>query len=143
MAAPLLAVVPAVVEVIKEVIDKVVPDKNQSEAMKIRMVELVQQGELASLANLTENLKIETEDRASARMREIQTSDSITTRMLASVFVAGFFGVLFWMLAWGVPEKGGDALMVLLGALSAGVAAILAYYFGSSSGSWLKNFMIK
>jgi hypothetical protein len=39
----------------------------------------------------------------------------------------------------GAPEHGSEALLVLLGALSAGQAAILSYYFGSSSSSRTKN----
>jgi hypothetical protein len=51
----------------------------------------------------------------------------------------GFFLVLAWLLAFGMPAQGGEALLVLLGALSSGVSAVLSYYFGSSSGSAWKS----
>ena len=58
---------------------------------------------------------------------------------LAGIMVAGFFLVLAWLLSEGMPAQGGEALLVLLGALSSGVAAVLSYYFGSSSGSAWKS----
>jgi hypothetical protein len=98
---------------------------------------------LAELANAVERLRVEAEDRANARARETATGDQATPRMLAGVMVAGFFLVLAWLLAFGMPAQGGEALLVLLGALSSGVAAVLSYYFGSSSSSNIKNSTIQ
>lgn len=141
MVAPVVAAaIPAVLEIGGKLIERLFPDKTSQEEAKIRLLELAQQGQLAELANVVEQMRVDMEDRASARQREIALQTDKTTRWLAIIFVGGFFIVLFWLLYQGVPAQGGDALMVLLGALSAGVAAILAYYYGSSSGSWLKNF---
>lgn len=140
MVAPVIAAaIPAVLEIGSKLIDRIFPDAEVAAEHKIKLMELAQQGELAELASLIDRLRVEAEDRASARQREIQTGDQATPRVLAGIMVAGFFLVLAWLLAQGMPPEGGEALLVLLGALSTGVAAVLSYYFGSSSGSAFKS----
>lgn len=80
-------------------------------------------------------------DRDSARAREIAVRDK-TPMILASVYTVGFFAILARMLVKGVPKDGGEALLILLGALAAGSAQVLSYYFGSSSGSAAKDVML-
>jgi hypothetical protein len=77
-------------------------------------------------------------DRKSAREREIAIKDW-TPKVLAMVVTIGYFGVLAYMLQHGVPKEGGEALLVMLGALGGGWGSMLAYYYGSSSGSAAKN----
>jgi hypothetical protein len=83
--------------------------------------------------------ELEFKDRDSARQREVSIKDW-TPKALALVYTTGFFLILGWMLKHGTPKDGGgEALLILLGALAAGATQVLNYYFGSSSGSAQKN----
>lgn len=79
--------------------------------------------------------KIDAEDRANARQREIATGDN-TPKILAYLITFGFFSVLLFIVKYGLPENGRDATLLLLGALSgAWTGGVVSYYFGSSKGS--------
>jgi hypothetical protein len=78
-------------------------------------------------------------DKASAREREIKTGDSSTPRLLAMIVTVGFFSTLAYLIKYGKPEVGGDAVLLLLGSLGTSWTGVIAYYFGSSSGSKAKT----
>lgn len=79
-------------------------------------------------------LKLDAEDRASARQRETSLRDWIPGT-LAVVVTVCFFGLLGWLMYKSPPEGSKDILNIMLGALGAAWASIVAYYFGSSAGS--------
>ncbi len=83
--------------------------------------------------------RISQQDRSSAREREAKTGDSATPRILAIFITLGFFGILGFMVTHNLPETGRDALLVMLGALGTAFTCVIAYYFGSSSGSKNKD----
>jgi hypothetical protein len=139
MPAPLIALAPAILKLVTELIDKLWPDADAADEAKLKLIELQQAGAFKDIEAWLEQARIDAEDRANARNREIATGDSWTPRLLAGGITLGFFGVLAWLLAAGAPQHGGEALLVLLGALSSGFAAVLAFYFGSSAGSARKT----
>jgi hypothetical protein len=102
----------------------------------------VKQAEQAFLARCKE-LDIDLErihagDRDSARGMQKETRSKIPGT-LAILVTLGFFGVLGYLLVAGKPAQGGDALLVMLGALGTAWGAIVQFYFGSSVGSQNKD----
>lgn len=76
-------------------------------------------------------------DVASARTREEIVRDW-TPSVLAYTITIGFFGVLWYVIHFGVrvgQGQGGEAILLLLGGLSAAWTGIISYYFGSSIGA--------
>lgn len=117
-----------------KLIDKLFPDPTQRDAAKLKMLEMQQSGELAEIAAKTEQMRIDAEDRNSARQREMAVKDWIPGTLSMGITV-GFFSVLGWMLIHGVPDKGGEAMFIMLGSLGTAWGQCISYYFGSSSSS--------
>lgn len=80
-------------------------------------------------------------DRASARDMQKETKDWIP-RALAVTVTIGFFGILLYMLVYGLPTTGNEALLLLLGALQTAWMGIIAFYFGASATDTTKDKMI-
>jgi len=81
------------------------------------------------------------DDRKSARSMQTETKD-ILPRLLAISVTLGYFGIIAYVLISGLPMNGSEVLLMLLGTLSAGWTGVMAFYFGSSSGSQKKDSMI-
>jgi len=99
---------------------------------KVRMQELGFQHE-------TDMEKLAADDRANARDREIKTGDSWTPRVLAALFVAGWFFVQWFLLNHVVPAEMREIVMRSLGTMDMALGLILGYYFGSSASSHRKD----
>ena len=61
---------------------------------------------------------------------------------LAIIIVTGFFTILVLMMLGVLKVSDQQALLILLGALSAGFGAVLNFYFGSSQSSQNKDVML-
>ncbi len=77
-------------------------------------------------------------DRDSARNMAISTHDWIP-RVLAVGVTLGFFGIVAYILIFGLPASGGEALLMLIGTLGSAWTGVMAFYFGSSAGSKAKT----
>ena len=85
--------------------------------------------------------RISVDDRKSAREMQRETRDWLP-RALAILITMGYFGIIGWVLVGGLPINGSEILLMLLGTLTAGWSGVMAFYFGSSSGSQKKDAMI-
>ena len=77
-------------------------------------------------------------DRDSARNMAVATHDWIP-RVLAIGVTLGFFGIVAYILLFGLPQSGGEALLMLIGTLGSAWTGVMAFYFGSSAGSKAKT----
>jgi hypothetical protein len=82
--------------------------------------------------------RISAADRDSARNMQIATRDWIP-RALAVGVTLGFFGIVAYILHYGLPPTGGEALLMLIGTLGTAWTGVMGFYFGSSSGSKQKT----
>jgi hypothetical protein len=94
------------------------------------------------LKELDINLEeIDAKDRDSARKREIALGDN-TPAVLATCITVGFFGLLFLIIFYPIPNEAKDILQIMIGSLGTAWAGVVTYYFGSSYGSSKKNDII-
>ena len=83
-------------------------------------------------------LKQDNDDRASARVREINVKD-YTPTVLSYLLTAGLFTIFTGALIFGIPKGVEQPLEITLGSLTAAWIAMMSYYFGSSRGSQNKD----
>lgn len=90
--------------------------------------------------------RVEADDRASARNREVTAHDSWTLRILACLVIVGFLGVTFMVMSGRTVGIKDPAVIgtigTLLGYLSAKADTVIGYYFGGSLGSRMKDAVI-
>jgi len=80
-------------------------------------------------------------DRDSARNRQAAMKDW-TPSALGLVVIIGFFGVLAYIFAYGLPAQGDEVLLIMVGSLGAMTTQVGNYFFGSSVGSKTKESII-
>lgn len=87
--------------------------------------------------------KINAGDRDSARVMQSQVRSNIPGT-LAVTITLGFFGILGYMLIFGLKKEmaGADAFLIMLGSLGTAWIAVVTFYFGSSMGSANKDMQL-
>ncbi len=127
--------------------EKATPEELEAAVMTAAPEDLakIKEADLEFQKMLQENeiklVDLDNVDRADARAREVVLKDW-TPSVLAGCISVGFFGVILWMLKFGLPTNGDQPLLVLLGALGTAFGSIVAYFFGSSASSKAKDVTI-
>lgn len=85
--------------------------------------------------------RIDVDNTKSARDMQIAVRSN-TPDILAGIVVTGFFTILILMMMGLLTVSDQQALLILLGSLSAGFGAVLNFFFGSSRGSQNKDMII-
>lgn len=88
----------------------------------------------AGFKQVTDLQKLQDDDRANARAMQVATKSWIPAT-LAMVITVGFLGLLFGMAIGKLKVVDNQAFILLLGSLATSWGMVVAYYFGSSSGS--------
>lgn len=84
---------------------------------------------------------VDASDRASARDRAVKMKDW-TPAVLGVLIMLGFFGILGYILRYGLPDQGGEVLLIMIGGLAALTTQVANFFFGSSAGSKSKDGVI-
>lgn len=72
----------------------------------------------------------------------MKNAKEIYMYLLAAVFIVGYFVLMGFILIKSIPVDNKDIALMLFGTLTATVAAIVSYFYGSSKGSSDKNEML-
>jgi hypothetical protein len=151
MAPLLVAALPSIFELGKNLIDRVLPNPEAKAAAALELAKLQESGELARMANDTKIMEALLADTASARDREAKVATSPEAPYLNKIIVPclaiGILGLSFTifgvLLFVKVDPAHKDILIYVLGVLSAICTQVTAYFFGSSAGSTAKDQTIK
>ena len=126
-------------EVGNKVMDRIWPDPAQASQAKMELAKMAQSGELAKMANDTDQMKAFLADVASARDRDKAFISSGRKNIRGDVLAYAAIGALIAcglaLFVYRVPQESRDLLLVILGALVAIVKDVFGFEFGSSKDS--------
>lgn len=120
----------------KKMLDEGKMSADQIAQVKVAEIELQKQAQTLGL----DFERLAVDDRKSARDMQSATH-SLIPAFLAVFVTIGFFGILI-ALMYGQVQKT-DEILVMLGSLGTAWTGIIAFYFGSSSGSQQKNQLLQ
>lgn len=123
-----------------EVLEKIIIGQDPQLALRLRKADIAFAEAVWAAQNNA--ARIAAEDRANARARQVALRDW-TPSVLGGAVIVGFFLVLSAMLSGSVPEGATTEFSIMLGALATMTAAVVNFFFGSSSGSKDKDQMIR
>lgn len=124
---------------IKELEAAVVSGATGADLVKLKELELEFKVDLENAGIELES--IAADDRDSARMRQVKMKDW-TPSVLGLAIILGFFGMLAYIMKYGMPTEGNEVMLIMVGALSAMTTQVGNFFFGSSSGSKTKDALI-
>lgn len=111
---------------------------DQRAALMQHEADLKQELDKLGYQTLEDLTKLDNDDRASARARQIALKDATPT--ILAVFVVVAWGLIQWfLLTHVVPPPMIQIVARVLGTLDAALMMVLSYYFGSSAGSAKKT----
>ncbi len=133
----------ALFEVGGKLIDKLIPDPEAKAKAQIELGKMVQDGELAKMANETKLLELNNANTDSARDMNAKVQESTNASWLAkNTAYALDIGIVSAtiFLAWfafikGVPESNKELVYMALGSLITMCGTVLNFHRGSSQGS--------
>ena len=108
--------------------------KTADQAFALQMQQL-------GFANAEKLAALATDNTAGARAMQTATRSNIPAA-LAVLITVGFFGILIGMMAGRLSATDNQALLILLGGLSAAWGAVVNFYYGSSADSHRKTEML-
>lgn len=125
----------------EEEVEKAVLSSDPQSLLRLREIDLEFQKFISDAGIKLE--EIAASDRNSARKREVETHDSWTPRVLATVIIGGFLWCVYAVLSGYVKELKDPMIATLVGTMigytSAKADQIISYYFGSSASSKAKD----
>lgn len=123
----------------ERILDKFFPDPEKKAAAQIELLKMQESGELARMANSTEELKAFLADVKSARDRDMAYLAAGRKNLRGDVLAYAAIGALIAcglaLFVFKVPAESRDLLLVILGALVAIVKDVFGFEFGSSKDS--------
>lgn len=130
-----------------KIIDKIFPDKEKADQVKLELLKLEQAGQFKELETELEQSKVDAADRSSARDRETKfimsgKRDWIPP-ILAILTICGTFIITLVLIFSDIDADVSRPLDIILGALVGNLITIMNYYFGTSASSRQKDGFIE
>lgn len=128
-----------------EAIESGLKQATPEQISKLREMAFKHEEKLVELA--IEQEKAYIHDVQNARLRETEVVKATGKKdwnlyLLAWTVIAGFFGLVSFMIFYKIPGENIGPVNQLFGAIAAGFGVVLAYFFGSSKSSADKNALI-
>lgn len=133
------------------ILDKLVTTEAEKQTIKLEFEKEINRVKesLEEKANEVEKAylaDIQSAREMNARIQESTSASWLSkniTPILTLVLTAGFFGMVFFLTQYQIPEENKEVIYTLAGSLGTAWIATVTYYFGSSKGSADKDLSIR
>jgi hypothetical protein len=113
----------------RDIVDTLFTSDKEKRKANLKLVKAIQAGKLKKAQQEIQRLKTNSADRDSARAMYRKTRSWVVP-FLAITFTMGFFGVIMWVLYYGVPDGQSQVTWMLVGTLQTATVTILTFFFG-------------